>query len=247
MRCIDSPVYTVLITGVSRGLGRAMVDEFISLGHKIIGCARTKSRIVELARLYPESDFQTVDVASDEQVMAWAKRVLKHHDPPDFLLNNAAIINHKAPLWQFKEREFSEVIDTNIKGAVNVVRHFVPAMITRKRGVIVNFSSRWGKSHERNMAPYCATKWAVEAITRVLADELKNTGVAAIGLNPGIIKTRMLDRYLAGRISSDSLGYLTPTEWARIAAPAILRLNLKDSGRTRAILGLTKSQTIKQC
>ena len=227
---------TVVITGVTRGLGRAMVDEFIRLGHTVFGCARTKDQIEGLVGIYPKHDFQCVDVASDAQVKAWAKNLLKMYGPPDFVLNNAAVINPKASLWEVGDREFSEEIDINVKGVVNVIRHFAPSMIKRKKGVIVNFSSRWGQKIEKKMAPYCATKWAVVALTQVLAEELKSSGIAAIGLNPGIVRTGMLQRYLGNGSTFGTSNYLTPVDWAKIAVPFILRLRLKDTGKVRQIL-----------
>jgi NAD(P)-dependent dehydrogenase (short-subunit alcohol dehydrogenase family) len=225
---------TVVITGVTRGLGSAMVDEFVRLGHTVLGCARTRQEIENLARLYPTHDFKVVNVASDAEVRAWAQCLLRQYGPPDLVLNNAAVINLKASLWKVADRDFSEEIDINIKGVVNVIRHFTPSMITRKRGVIVNFSSRWGKNFEKQMAPYCATKWAVVALTRALAEELKLEGVAAVAINPGIVKTGMLQRYL-GNTTPDMSGYPTPAEWAKIAVPFILRLRIKDTGKVRNV------------
>lgn len=157
------PARTILITGVSRGLGRAMTEEFIRLGHIVLGCGRSEKEIAQLRKQFPApNDFAVVDVADDVQVAAWAKRVLKSHGPPDLLLNNAALINRNARLWEVPAKEFSDVIDVNIKGVANVIRHFVPAMIKQGRGVIVNFSSGWGRSTDAEVAPYCATKWAIE-------------------------------------------------------------------------------------
>src|ERR1700677_3216857 len=108
---------TILITGVSRGLGRAMTEEFIRLGHTVIGCGRSETAIAGLKKQFASpNDFAAVDVASDEQVAAWAKRILQSHGAPDLLLNNAALINGNAPLWEVPAKEFSEVIDVNIKG-----------------------------------------------------------------------------------------------------------------------------------
>lgn len=235
MRHIKTHPSAVVITGVTRGLGRAMVDEFIRLGHRVLGCARTKSQIEELTRLYPRHDFQTVDVASDGEVNHWAERLLTNYGPPDVVLNNAAVVNLKAALWDVKPQEFSDEIDINIKGIVNVIRHFAPSMIGQRRGVIVNFSSRWGTRFEKHMGPYCATKWAVVALTRTLAEELKPEGVAAIALNPGVVRTEMLRRYL-GSTAAEISGFPAPTEWAKIAVPFIMRLGLKDTGKLRNVL-----------
>ncbi len=227
----DGQPAVVVITGVSRGLGRAMVDEFVHLGHTVCGCARTRDEIDKLAQLYPIHDFRTVDVASDPEVKAWAEHVLRKYGPPDFVLNNAAVINLKAPLWEVSDRDFSAEIDINIKGVVNVIRHFVPSMKSRQRGVIINFGSRWGKHVWKHMAPYCATKWAVEALTQALAEELNLEGVAAIRLNPGIVRTEMLHRYLGDK-NTDTSTYPTPPDWAKIAVPFILRLCFTDTGKS---------------
>src|SRR5664280_3522034 len=126
---------TILITGVSRGLGRALTEEFIRLGHTVIGCGRSEKEIAQLQKQFPApNDFAIVDVSADEQVAAWAKRVLSSHATPDLLLNNAGIINRNAKLWEIGADEFSRVIDVNIKGVANVIRHFVPAMVARRAG-----------------------------------------------------------------------------------------------------------------
>ena len=136
---------TILITGVSRGLGRAMAEEFARLGHTVVGCGRSKGVIEALRKqLPPPHDFAVVDVASDQEVKQWANLILKSHGPPHLVLNNAGVINKNAPLWEVSAEEFSKVIDVNINGTVNVIRYFVPEMIRRGEGIIVNFSSgRW--------------------------------------------------------------------------------------------------------
>jgi NAD(P)-dependent dehydrogenase (short-subunit alcohol dehydrogenase family) len=216
----------ILITGVSRGCGRALTGEFIRLGHMVIGCGRSRTEIAALQKQFPTPHhFRIVNVADDGQVAAWAGMVLARHGPPDLLLNNAALINRNAPLWQVPAHEFSEVIDVNIKGVANVIRHFVPAMIRRGRGIIVNFSSGWGRTTDPEVAPYCATKWAVEGLTQALAQELP-PGLAAVPLNPGIINTTMLRSCFSGRAD----GYPDAAEWAQIAAPFLLNINTADNG-----------------
>lgn len=218
---------TVVITGVTRGLGRAMADEFIRMGHTVLGCGRSQAEIDALRKRYPKPhDFEVVDVADDAEVKAWSRRVLQSHAAPDLLLNNAAIINRNAPLWEVGADEFSKVIDINIKGVVNTIRHFVPAMIKRGSGVIVNFSSGWGRSTDGEVAPYCATKWAIEGLTQALAQELPS-GMAAVPLNPGIINTEMLQSCFGASASA----YLSPGQWAKTAVPFLLQIGPKDNGR----------------
>ena len=217
----------ILITGVSRGLGRALTEEFIRLGHVVVGCGRSEKEIAQLQKQFPSpNDFSVVNVADDSQVAGWAKKVLVGHAAPDLLLNNAALINRNAPLWKISAPEFSDVIDVNLKGVANVIRHFVPTMIRQGRGVIVNFSSGWGRSTDAEVAPYCATKWAIEGLTQSLAQELP-PGLAAVPLNPGIINTAMLQSCFAGGAAN----YPAPREWAKTAAPFLLKINSADNGK----------------
>jgi NAD(P)-dependent dehydrogenase (short-subunit alcohol dehydrogenase family) len=203
-----------------------MAEEFIRLGHTVLGCGRSPDEIARLQKQFGSPhDFAVVDVASDERVAAWAKRILKSHGAPDLMLNNAGLINRNAPLWEIGAAEFSQVIDVNIKGVANVIRHFAPAMVKNKSGVIVNFSSGWGRSADAEVAPYCATKWAIEGLTRSLAQELPPR-VAAAPLNPGIINTDMLRSCFGDSASS----YPTPEEWAKIAVPFLLKLGAADNG-----------------
>ncbi|HYG78272.1 MAG TPA: SDR family oxidoreductase [Planctomycetota bacterium] len=218
----------VVLTGATRGLGLAMAEKLASLGHTVLGCGRSEKEIARLAQtLKKPHDFQSLDVSNDAAVQAWAARLLKEYGPPDLLLNNAALINQNAPLWKVPAGEFSRVIDVNIKGVANTIRHFAPAMIQRKSGVIVNFSSGWGRSTSPDVAPYCATKWAIEGLTQALAQELP-PGMAAVPLNPGIINTEMLQSCFGSSASS----YPDPQEWAEQAVPFLLKLGAKDNGRS---------------
>jgi NAD(P)-dependent dehydrogenase (short-subunit alcohol dehydrogenase family) len=222
-----SQARTILITGISRGLGRAMALQFAARGHAVIGCGRSADAVAALqAELGDRHRCAVVDVSDDWQVAAWAQRVLADCGAPDLLLNNAALINPLAPLWQIDTADFDAVIDVNIKGVANVIRHFVPAMVARKSGVIVNFSSGWGRETDAQVAPYCATKWAIEGLTRALAQELPK-GMAAVPLNPGIIDTAMLRSCFGG----DAGHYPTAEVWAATAVRFLLCLGAKDNGK----------------
>jgi NAD(P)-dependent dehydrogenase (short-subunit alcohol dehydrogenase family) len=204
-----------------------MADEFIRLGHRVVGCGRSEAAVRALSQRYPAPhDFAAVDVASDAEVAAWAKRVLAAAGAPELLLNNAALINRNAPLWEVPAQEFSDVVDVNVKGVANVLRHFLPAMIRQGRGVIVNFSSGWGRSTDAEVAPYCATKWAIEGLTQALAQELPE-GLAAVALNPGIINTDMLQSCFG----ASAAAYPSASAWAKTAVPFLLELSSKDNGR----------------
>lgn len=214
----------ILITGVSRGLGLSMAKGMMKRGHRIAGCARSGSAPVELRE--NGHHYASVDLRSDEAVKAWADSVLADFGTPDLVINNAAIINRSAPLWEVADSEFGELLDINISGVARVIRHFVPAMIERGCGVIVNFSSGWGRSTAPEVAPYCASKWAIEGLTQALSQELPR-GIGAVSFNPGVIHTEML-RSCFGEEASH---YPGPDEWASRAVPFLDQLDAGENGQ----------------
>ena len=221
----------IVITGVTRGLGRAMAEKFIALGHTVLGCGRNQEVIEQLRqKCTKRHDFEVVDVTSDEQVQTWAGRLHKKCGAPDLVLNNAGIINPPASLWKVSAQDFSSVIDVNIKGTANVIRHFLPNMIKKHHGLIVNFSSGWGRSAEKDVAPYVATKWAIEGLTQALALELPE-GLGAVALNPGIINTDMLQICFG----ESAAHYPSAARWAESAVPFILKLDHSDNGQALTV------------
>lgn len=218
----------IVLTGVSRGLGRALVTEFVNAGHMVAGCARDQSAIEELKGEHASPHlFSVIDVLDDNAVSEWAQEVMAGFGSPDLLINNAASINVNAPLWEVPVAEFSQVIDVNIKGVFHVMRHFIPGMIKKRQGVIVNLSSGWGRSVSAEVAPYCASKWAIEGLTQALAQELP-TGMAAVPLNPGVINTEMLQSCFGEAAN----GHRSAQEWAKTAAPFLVGLDQHANGQS---------------
>ena len=135
----------VVITGTTRGLGRALAEGMARAGHKVVGCGRSAGAIEHhgAATGHPH-DFASVDVTHDPAVKAWAERVLAEHGPPDLLINNAALINANAPLWTMPAAEFESHGREHGRG-----RQRDPAIRPgdggAQRGVIINLSSGWGR------------------------------------------------------------------------------------------------------
>lgn len=204
----------ILITGNSRGLGLALSQELVRLGHRVLGAQR------------PE-----VHVEQPSSVSAWAESVLAEHGPPDFLVNNAGVVNDRAPLWEVREEDFSATVDINLKGPFYVIKAFLPAMLARGSGVVVNISSGWGRTTAPQVAPYCATKWAIEGMTRALAQELP-AGLAAVTLDPGTIDTDLLRRGLGPAAASY---FPKPESWAKVAAPLVLSLGPQHNGQALTV------------
>lgn len=222
------PSSLIVITGATRGLGRALTARFSELGWTVVGCGRSLEHVQALRAAYTAPHrFDVVDVVDHEAVAAWAQSVLASHGTPDLLLNNAAVINAPRPLWEVEPAEFAQLTDINLRGVFHIIRGFVPAMCRRESGVIVNLSSGWGRSTSPDVAPYCATKWGIEGLTQSLAQELP-TGMAAVALNPGVIDTDMLRRCFGDGAEQ----YPDAERWSRDAAPFLARLSAADNGRS---------------
>ncbi|OVA11625.1 Short-chain dehydrogenase/reductase SDR [Macleaya cordata] len=197
---VGGPSRTILVTGISKGLGRALALEMAKRGHTVIGCSRSQEKLDSLqTELSSASSIQEIkhllmkaDVRSDINIAELAKAVIESKGLPDIIaVNNAGTINKNNRIWEVPAEEFDAVIDTNVKGIANVLRHFLPHMVEKKKGIIVNMSSGWGRSGAAQVAPYCASKWAIEGMTRSVAKELPD-GMAIVALSPGVVNTDML-------------------------------------------------------
>ncbi|XP_022930008.1 NADPH-dependent pterin aldehyde reductase-like [Cucurbita moschata] len=222
----------VLITGVSKGLGRALALELANRGHTIIGCSRDQPKLDSLRQQLPSNSHLlfNANVRSNDSVEELARAVVQNKLVPDIILNNAAVINRNRNLWEVDVEEFDNVIDTNVKGIANILRHFIPLMIPKKHGIIINMSSMAGRRGHSQIAPYCASKWAIEGLSKSLAKELPD-GMTVVTLDPGAINTDMLVS-VAGSLASN---YLPPERWAIKAATMILDLTPSDNGASLTV------------
>ena len=218
----------VCISGCSRGLGRALAIEFSTRGWQVAGGARNAESLDQLRQtLCTDNHLQCVDVTSPGQVDSFSRNVIEKLGCPDLLVNNAGIINANAKLKDVSPEEFAQVLSTNLGGTHNMIRAFLPFMEEEGKGIIVNFSSYWGKSTAPEVGPYCASKWGVEGLTRSLAQELPS-GLSAVALNPGIIDTDMLRSCFGEQAAS----YEPPATWAKKAADCLTGLGVSDNGST---------------
>ena len=217
----------IWLTGCTAGLGRALVAEFDQRGHRVVGCGRNDDALDELRSAYPNHDFVRADLTNEDDVRNFASQALAATGSPELLINNAGVINTPAKLWEVEADEFNHVMDVNVNGVANVIRHVVPSMVDAGAGVIANLSSGWGRSTAPGMAPYCASKWAIEGLTSALAQDLPQ-GLGAVAVSPGIVATDML-RKSWGSSAED---FPTPELWATTAAPFFLGLTAADNGRS---------------
>ncbi|XP_038893066.1 NADPH-dependent pterin aldehyde reductase-like [Benincasa hispida] len=225
----------VLITGVSKGLGRALAIEMAKLGHIIIGCSRTQNDLhlleQHLRNISPHNHFLlNIDVSCNDSVKEMARIVVDKIGVPDIIVNNAGVINKQGKIWEIPKEEFDNVIDINIKGTTNVLRHFIPLMTPKNQGIIVNMSAIMARIGVPMASPYCSSKWAIEGLSKSVAKEMPD-GMTIITLDPGIVNTQMLFSLL-GDIASQ---FQTPEKWAKKAAPMILNLTGMDNGASLTV------------
>ncbi|MEM9770772.1 MAG: SDR family oxidoreductase [Cyanobacteria bacterium P01_D01_bin.73] len=221
----------IVITGVAQGLGRALAEEFIALGHTVHGCDIRTEQIGNLQQQHPiPHSFAAVNLTNEEQVQSWATSVLAS-GPPDLLINNAGFIPPLAPLWTVPAGDFERAIAVNLGGIAATIRAFVPAMVERRQGVIVNISAKWGRKGAANAGPFCASKWGVEGLTQCLALELPE-GMAAVTVAPGAIATEAL-AVVHGTEKAST--YPTPGDWGAIAAPFLLSITPEQNGQPLSI------------
>lgn len=223
-----------LITGVSRGLGRALAVELARRGHAVIGCARSERALEELGtelgtELGGDHRLAVVDVTDEEAVQRWLAP-LAGEWLPDVVLMNAGVANDAAPLWEIPAAELQRVVRVATDGIGNVVRALVPRLAARGSGVLVAMSSGLGRSAARGMAPYCAAKWAIEGMMAALALDLPH-GLAAATLDPGMVRTDMLRQYLGRGAQS----HPAPEAWAVEAATLLLSLDGTSNGAALSV------------
>ena len=219
----------VAITGTSKGLGRALSAQFLQMGHQVFGGARTPG---EQLGFEPAGAYHQVDVTDSASLDRWWTSARERFGGlPDLVIANAAVINRSAPLWRVPEAEFRQVVEANVVGVYLTFKQFISLWeeSAKKPAVLVALSSGWGRSTSPEVAPYCASKWAVERMVGALAQELPELTVVA--LNPGIIDTEML-RSCFGEGAGH---YNKPGSWARPAARQILAFDRSHNGKSATI------------
>ncbi|MHC4224277.1 MAG: SDR family oxidoreductase [Planctomycetota bacterium] len=174
----------VLLTGASRGIGAALADALRETGCELIEVARTA-----------RGGILSCDVSDPAQVEPLFDRT----GPVDVLINNAGVIHRPARLVDLPLEEWHRLFATNVFGMVSMLRLFLPPMNERGAGYVLNLSSTWGRVAAPKQSPYCATKFAVEALSGSLSREVA-PGVAVVAVNPGVVGTEMLATCFEGAV-----------------------------------------------
>jgi 3-hydroxy acid dehydrogenase / malonic semialdehyde reductase len=179
---------TVLVTGASAGFGLATVERFVRDGARVIACARRLDRLQALAAKHPGLvHAHALDVTDRAAVAALPKSLPSEFAAVDVLVNNAGLALGLQPAQQADPDDWERMIATNCSGLVQMTRAFVPGMVERGRGSIINIGSTAGTNPYPGGNVYGATKAFVSQFTRNLNADLVGTGVRATSVEPGLV------------------------------------------------------------
>jgi NAD(P)-dependent dehydrogenase (short-subunit alcohol dehydrogenase family) len=187
----------VLITGTSKGIGFEAALAFGRAGHKVHATMRNPSQAPELAAAVAREKLpitiSPMDVDSDQSVNHAIAAIQKDHGPIDVLVNNAGV-ERSGSVEELRLADFRAVMETNYFGAIRCIQALAPHMRQRRSGCIINVTSVAGRIANAPLAPYTASKWALEALSEALAGEMKTFNVRVAIVEPGIIDTAMARR-----------------------------------------------------
>ena len=208
----------VVITGASSGLGEATARLLAKQGATVALAARRAERIDALAAEINAAGGKALAVATDvtdrEQVRALVDAVVKKFGKVDVMLNNAGLMP-LAPLEELKTSEWDQMIDVNLKGVLNGIAAALPHMKEQKSGHFINVSSVYGHKLGPDATVYCATKFAVRALSEGLRQEVKPYNIRTTVVSPGAVATELLEH-----ISDETIQAQTKEFVSQIAVPA---------------------------
>jgi NAD(P)-dependent dehydrogenase (short-subunit alcohol dehydrogenase family) len=187
-----------VVTGATRGIGRAIAAAFAREGAVVAGCAlhAGKGFLADVSAP-PHSFVATCDVRLAAQVQGFRDSVLDAVGVPDILVNNAGTVVREG-FTSLTEDAWDDVVASNLKGTFLVTRAFLPEMLKAKRGRIINIASIAGRQGTAMLSAYCAAKHGVVGLTRALAEELREAGFPVNAICPGSVDTEMLQVGMPG-------------------------------------------------
>lgn len=185
---------SVLVTGANRGIGLATCLSLGRAGHRVFATMRNPEGATELRTTTDNESlpisFSAMDVDSDASVRGAIGDIFDRHGPVDVLVNNAGI-ERRGTVEELDLSEFRAVMETNYFGAIRCMQAVLPGMRSRGSGCIINVTSVSGRISSSPLGPYAASKFALEAISEALAQEVKPLGIRVAIVQPGIIDTDM--------------------------------------------------------
>lgn len=191
---------TVVITGVTSGIGKAVAERLIEKGHRVVGLARSKDKLDALAAEHPDKliPFEC-DVRNAEQVKTVLADAVAKAGTIDAVINNAGLLKF-APTHDLTDADLLLQVETILLGTIYVTRALLPTFLAQGKGVIVNMGSVSGSKASPKMAAYGAAKAGVENFTKSIALEYADKNIRAVTICPGTIETALMDKMMFAMI-----------------------------------------------
>lgn len=184
----------ILVTGASRGIGRAIAERFAEEGHFVIGTATSEKGVMAIEEYLGESGGigRVLDVCDDEAIDKLFEEIDSVYGSVNVLVNNAGITKDGL-LMRMKDEDWSKVMDTNLTSIYRMSRRAVRGMMKARSGRIINITSVVGQMGNAGQTNYAASKAGVEGFTRALAREIGSRGVTVNCVAPGFVETDMTE------------------------------------------------------
>lgn len=202
-----------LITGGSRGIGKAIAIAYARAGARIFICARKERDLEhaekEIRSIGGEVKWCSADLSVEKEVRRLVKDVRRHYGTVQILVNNASILGPRVPIAHYPLAAWEEVLKVNLTAIFLVTKEILDLMIPQREGSIINLSSGVGRVGKARWGAYAAAKFGVEGLTQVLADEVKQWNIRVNAVNPGGTRTQMRAEAYP---EEDSLTIPTPDE-----------------------------------
>lgn len=209
---------TALITGSGSGIGYALAEGLAGAGAKVILNGRNEEKLIQAKNQLRKKGFEVSCLAFDVTDLAAVKKAVSEYEkekgPIDILINNAGI-NIRGPFEDFKEDDWQQVLDINIRGAMNASQAVGKYMIARKRGKIINICSVQSELGRSTIVPYTVSKGGIKMLTRALCSEWGKYNIQVNGIGPGYFETELtrplkedpeFDRWLCNRTPANRWG-----------------------------------------
>jgi len=185
---------TALITGGSKGIGKGIAEAYLKQGAEVIICGRDETNLLATGdelKEFGQINYVVCDITKLDEVKKLASQIDAVKQKLDILVNNASILGVRSPIIEYPEDVWQEVININLNAQFYVTKALLPLLLKSDNASVINVSSSVGRKGKGYWGAYAASKFGVEALTQVLADEMQETNVRVNSVNPGGTRTDM--------------------------------------------------------